>query len=257
MTSTTTTTTTLLYLKEMSLLTSSARILAIDSSSKTVLLHQSPFYPQGGGQACDIGTLTLGPLSFEVTAVKKEPATGYILHFISSVADLAAGDEVTCTVNSLTRDLNSRCHSAGHLLDHAVEDLQLPLEVRSAYHFLTGPYVEYAFIDDSILLTPDYLKSLQSSLQEAANKIVEAAIPVTVFNGLVSDLSPSRQNLLPEAVKLSGAVRLVKFEKQGYESVPCSGTHVTNSALIKPIVVRKISLNSVKRTIRVSYVIQS
>lgn len=248
--------TSLLYLRNMSLLTSPARILAVDAAAKSVILDQSPFYPQGGGQASDTGTLTRGSSSFQVTAVKKEPTTGNVLHFLSSVAELSAGDEVNCSVDPVTRDLNSRCHSAGHLLDHAVEDLQLPLEVRSAYHFLTGPYVEYAFVDDSIQLTPEYLKELQAKLQEAGNKIVEAAIPVTVYNGFVSDLSPWRQDLLPEAVKLSGEVRLVKFEKQGYEPVPCSGTHVTSSALIKPIVVRKISLNKEKRTIRVSYIIQ-
>ena len=248
----------LLYLSDMSLLTATARILAVDSVAKSVCLDQSPFYPQGGGQASDTGTLTCRESAIQVTAVKKDPATGNVWHFIPAFVDFDAlvGAEIHCSVDPVTRDLNSRCHSAGHLLDHAVEDLHLPLEVRSAYHFLSGPYVEYAFVDDSIELTPQYLKYLQEKLQDAGNKIVADSIPVTVYNGKVTDLSAWRQNLLPEAVKLSGAVRLVKFERPGYDPVPCSGTHVTNSALIKPIVVRKISLNKEKRTIRVSYIIQ-
>lgn len=248
--------TSLLYLKDMSLLTAPARILAIDPTSISVILDQSPFYPQGGGQASDKGTLTFGSTALQVTAVKKDPATGAIAHFLSSVDNLSTGLEVLCSVDPLTRSLNTRCHSAGHLLDHAVEDLHLPLEVRSAYHFLTGPYVEYAFVDDSIDLTPEYLKELQGKLQDAANKIVAEGIPVTVYEDKVSELPGWRQDLIPEAVRLSGSVRLVKFEKQGYDPVPCSGTHVTNSSLIKPIVVKRISLNREKRTIRVSYIIQ-
>ena len=249
----------LLYLKDMSLRTSLARIVAVDPLSGSIVLDQSPFYPQGGGQASDKGTLSVGAISFDVAAVKKDPGTGNISHFISSSVhdwNSIAGAEVVCHVDPLTRDINSRCHSAGHLLDHAVEDLHLPLEVLSAYHFIAGPYVEYAFVDDSVELTPEYLKDLQGKLQETANKIVEESIPVTVYDGNVCDLPSWRQDLIPEAVRLSGSVRLVKFEKQGYDPVPCSGTHVTNSAQIKPIVVRKISLNREKRTIRVSYVIQ-
>lgn len=249
------TTTTLLYLQDMSILSAKARIISIDPVDKTVILDQSPFYPQGGGQPSDKGTLKVDEsVAIEVTAVKKDPS-GNILHFLSTVEGLECDSEVSCQVDPLTRSLNSRSHSAGHLLDHAVEDLSLPLEVRSAYHFLPCPYVEYAFSDGSIVLSPEYLKSLQASLEIAANKIVDEATPVSVYTGKVSDLSTWRQNLLPETVKQSGSVRLVRFERSGLDPVPCSGTHVTNSAEIKKITVKKISLNKEKRTVRVTYLL--
>lgn len=248
-------TTTLLYLQDMSLLSSKARVISVDPVANTVILDKTPFYPQGGGQSSDKGTLTHEASVFEVTAVKKDPATGSVLHFVTSADGLQPETEVTCTVDPETRDLNSRLHSGGHLLDHAVEDLALPLEVKSAYHFLPVPYVEYGFTDPDLDLSPEYLKYLQSTLEIAANKIVDEALPVSVYIGKITDLSDWRQKLLPDSVIRSGVVRLVRFERAGLDPVPCSGTHVTNSALIKKIAIKKISLNKERRTIRVSYLL--
>ena len=245
----------LLYLKDMSLLSSQAQILAVDPLAKTVILDRTPFYPQGGGQPSDRGTFTASSTTtYQVTAVKKSPA-GDILHYLDSIDSLQPGQTVHTQVHSDTRNLHTRAHSAGHLLDHAIEDLTLPFEVRSAYHFLPSSYVEYAICDPSIDITSEYLKTLQDTLETAANVIVSEAIPVEVYNGHVSDLSPWRQNLLPEQVKQAGNVRLVKFNRSGLHPVPCSGTHVTNSSEIKPIRIKKISVDREKRTIRVTYLL--
>lgn len=245
----------LLYLKDMSLLSSSAQIVSVDPIAKTVILDRTPFYPQGGGQPSDRGTLKSSFTTFEVTAVKKAPGSGDILHFLKTVDTLQPGQTVETQIDPETRSLHTRAHSAGHLLDHAIEDLALPFEVRSAYHFLPSPYVEYAIVDLSIDITPEYLKSLQNNLESAANSIVNEAIPVEVYNSSVSDLSSWRQNLLPETVKQAGTVRLVKFDRTGLNPVPCSGTHVTNSSQIKPIRIKKISVNKEMRTIRVTYLL--
>jgi Ser-tRNA(Ala) deacylase AlaX len=245
----------LLYLKDMSLLSSPAQVIAIDPLAKTVTLNRTPFYPQGGGQPSDRGTLKSSTDTFDVTAVKKSPATGDVLHFLSSVVGLETGQTVETQVDAETRNLHTRSHSAGHLLDHAIEDLALPFEVRSAYHFLPSPYVEYAIVDPSIDISPEYLKSLSGNLETAANSIVAEAIPVQVYNSSVSELSPWRQKLIPEAVKQSGNVRLVKFDRAGLLPVPCSGTHVNNSSQIKPIRIKKISVDKEKRTIRVTYLL--
>ncbi|TEB17259.1 hypothetical protein C9890_0524, partial [Perkinsus sp. BL_2016] len=63
----------LLYLQDMTLLKSSARVLAVDSVTRTVILDHTPFYPQGGGQPSDKGTIIIGGgdcAVFEVTSVK-------------------------------------------------------------------------------------------------------------------------------------------------------------------------------------------
>ena len=246
----------LLYLLDMTGLRATARITGLFPASKAISLDQTPFYPQGGGQPSDKGTILLNGRALAVSAVKKDPQ-GQVLHFLNEVdfdeEALRAGAQVECTVDASLRDLNTRAHSAGHLLDHAVEDLKLPFEVRGAFHFLPGPYVEFAIVDANIVIDQAYLAALKESLQAAANAIVAEAIPVQVYNGSVADLSDWRQALLPAAVKESGSVRLVRFCREGLEPVPCSGTHVSNSALIKPISIKKISQDKEKRTIRVTY----
>jgi alanyl-tRNA synthetase len=246
----------LLYLLDVACLKASARITSLLPEIKAITLDQTPFYAQGGGQPSDKGTISVKERTFAVTAVKKD-AEGNILHFLHDDAEgfLQVGEEVECSVDPTIRDLNTRAHSAGHLLDHAVEDLKLPFEVRGAFHFLPGPYVEYAIVDDSIVLDQAYLSALKESLKTAANAIVAEAMPVQVYSGSVNDLSEWRQGLLPAAVKESGSVRLVRFCREGLLPVPCSGTHVTDSALIKPICIKKISHDKEKRTIRVTYLL--
>lgn len=249
--------TTLLYLNDMSIREAAAKVVHYDSAANVVILDQSPFYPQGGGQPSDKGTLKFRDFEASVSAVKKDPQ-GRVLHYLTAVEGgfgCEPGQEVHCTVDGTTRDLNSRAHSGGHLLDHAIEDLKLPLEVGGAFHFLPSPYVEYFVADDSIQLTPEFIADLQAKLEIAANAIVKEALPVTVYEGKVTDLPAWRQNLLPESVRLGGSVRLIRFEREGFEPVPCSGTHVTNSALIKPIKIKKIKVIQEKRSIRVTYLL--
>lgn len=63
-----------------------------------------------------------------------------------------------------------------------------------------------------------------------------------IFEGLIHDIAAWRQNLLPQKIKETGRVRLIKFgETSNFLPVPCSGTHVKFSGEIKPIRIRKIS----------------
>ena len=242
---------------DMSRLKAPATITSLVPALKAVILDQTPFYPQGGGQPSDKGSLTVAGRVFSVQAVKKD-AEGAVLHYLDPFEEalLPVGQAVECEVDAQVRDLNTRAHSAGHLLDHAVEDLKLPFEVRGAFHFLPGPYVEYAIVDDRIVIDQAYLASLKETLVEAANKIVAEAMTVQVYTGSINDLSDWRQELLPAAVRESGVVRLVRFCREGLLPVPCSGTHVTNSAQIRPISIKKISQDKEKRTIRVTYLLQ-
>lgn len=250
-----------LYLQDMDLLTCSGTITQVDEDKRCVALDRTPFYPQGGGQQSDRGELIAPSWRVAVTAVKKA-ADGVPWHHIEG-EDLngdwwrsAVGTSVTCHVNAPARTLNSRSHSAGHLLDHAAEELKLPVTVKHAFHFLPCPYVEYEVVDESMSLDKEALERLVRQMEDKANEIVARGVAVTVYDGRVEELSEWRQALIPAAVRESGTVRLIKFD--GFEPVPCSGTHVKNSAHIRPIKVKKIGLpHKDQRVIRVVYLLSA
>ena len=115
-----------LYQTDTRLLTSNATVLAVEpldgGQGWAVVLDQTIFHPQGGGQPADVGTLegeTGAP--FAVSMVKKGP-TGVVRHEGASATApaFAAGSRVRCAVSEPARLLNARVHSAGHLIDVAM-----------------------------------------------------------------------------------------------------------------------------------------
>lgn len=51
---------------------------------------------------------------------------------------------MTCTIDGEFRKINARVHSAGHLLDMAMNRAgKTELKPGKGYHFVEGPYVEY------------------------------------------------------------------------------------------------------------------
>ena len=53
------------------------------------------------------------------------------------------GTKVQVCVDADHRMIHSECHSAGHVIDSAMERCGLDLQATKGYHFLDSPYVEY------------------------------------------------------------------------------------------------------------------
>lgn len=74
------------------------------------------------------------------------PKQDAILHVGKYVSDkkFTVGDEVTQSIDGEFRKTNARIHSAGHLLDVAMNRAgKTELKPGKGYHFVEGPYVEY------------------------------------------------------------------------------------------------------------------
>ena len=140
-----------LYQTDTYLLTSDAIVLAVEpldgGEGWAVVLDQTVFHPQGGGQPADVGTLEgESGAPFAVSMVKKGK-TGVVRHEGASptLPPFAAGSRVRCAVNGQARLLNARVHSAGHLIDVAMTNSGMASRLRptKGYHFTPGSYVEY------------------------------------------------------------------------------------------------------------------
>ena len=77
-----------------------------------LVFNQTPFYPEGGGQVGDQGSLFLDDSKISIINTKKE--NNLILHLVERLQNL--DKEYLVKININKRKLNSRNHTATHLL---------------------------------------------------------------------------------------------------------------------------------------------
>ena len=96
------------YLKEFEATVESVK------DDKFVILNQSAFYPNGGGQPHDTGSMICNGEEYPVVFVGK--FSGQISHEVSKVG-LKAGDIVKCKIDWDRRYRHMRMHTAAHIID--------------------------------------------------------------------------------------------------------------------------------------------
>lgn len=237
----------LLYLEDFNTLHATARVLKqLTENDKTVIvLDQTIFYPQGGGQPYDTGIIHNKSAKFFVEQTRF--IDGIVKHIgIFEFGSFTTNDVVELEVNRERRTLHSRLHSAGHVIDMAIAELKLPWKPGKGFHFPEGPYIEYEGpFDDSMR------EKLDNTLEETVNKYVQED-SVTKLLFIDKDAMNKICRFVPNNLPENKPSRVVMY---GDFAVPCGGTHVSHLAVIGHITIRKIRLE--KGSIRVSYALAS
>lgn len=234
----------LLYLEDMCALTCESIVqeISVEADGRSmVILDQTVFYPQGGGQPYDQGKIS-GPSGvYDVTEVRY--IDGIVRHYgTMTQGNITHGEHATCHIDAERRKLHSRLHSAGHIVDMAVAQLGFSWKPGKGYHFPAGPYVEYEGSLESI-----DKEALARDIEKVCNDIVTRGITTHI---VFADREKMRQlcRFVPENLPLDKPSRVVMYGDFG---VPCGGTHVAHLADIGHITIRKVKLE--KGMIRVSY----
>ncbi len=188
-----------------------------DENGHYVILSETIFYPQGGGQPFDIGFINDIPVH-AVRWVEKE-----VRHYINQDAANLVRENVTMAIDKERRILNSRLHTGGHLLSHVVETLYPHLKAVKGHHYTDGPYVEF------------------TSLQMVDLDIVNKEIAINI----AKDLAISTQNNTPQRL-----VSIGHFPAQF-----CGGTHVSSLFELKGLLATKQKCKSTH--LRISYNLQA
>jgi Ser-tRNA(Ala) deacylase AlaX len=237
------TNTKLIYLEDFNLLASDAKVLEIvqENSKEIVILDQTIFYPQGGGQPYDKGYIEGPSGKFLVEEVRF--ADGIVKHIGKfEFGSFQIGESVKCAVDEPRRALHSRIHSAGHVVDMAVTALNLNWIPGKGYHFPEGPYVEYAGILDGL-----DKEKLKTDIENLCNKFVNENWE-TQFLFMDKEKMKEVCHFVPDYIPEGKPARVVMYGDFG---VPCGGTHVSNLSEIKHMTIRKIKSES--GNIRVAY----
>ncbi|CDE93307.1 alanine--tRNA ligase [Acidaminococcus sp. CAG:542] len=188
-----------------------------------VILTNTAFHAEGGGQLGDTGRLVSDKGIFNVTDTKKLP-DGYTIQLGTlEQGTLAVGDEVEFEVNLKRRGDIARNHTATHLLHAALKQV-LGSHVNQAGSYVGPDRLRFDFSHFSPL-TEEELAQVEDIVNE---KILDAV-----------DVEISQQDL--EKAKEMGAMALFgeKYGKivrvvnvPGYSMELCGGVHVSNTSHI-------------------------
>lgn len=241
--------TSLLYLENFTRVTCDARVAAVtkENDRDVVILDQTIFYPQGGGQPYDQGTIKNNDTLFTVQEVRA--IDGQVKHIgVFTGVPFTVGQTVTCTVDRERRMLNSRVHAAGHVLDKALFELGFNWLPGKSYHFPNGPYVEYA----GNLHNVD-VEKLKTDIERLCAAWATNGLTVTarVLNkkDVLGDEQLKRRSAF--VVNLPDETPIYVIAYGDKFASPCSGTHVSNVSEIGPITIRKIK--ETDGGVRISY----
>ncbi|WP_308634018.1 alanyl-tRNA editing protein [Paenibacillus silvisoli] len=193
-----------------------------------VLLEESAFYPHGGGQPCDTGTINGVPV-LDVISEEND-----VLH---KVERLPEGPAASCRIDWQRRFDHMQQHSGQHLLSAVC--LKLFDAMTLSFHL----GLEIATIDvASPELTPDQLSQLEWEVNQA---IYENH---SIASYMVSEEEASRLPLAKQP-KVSGNIRIVEIESVEYNA--CGGTHVAFTGAIGMI--KLLRTEKMKGNTRISF----
>lgn len=198
--------------------------LAGQGQEVEVVLDQTPFYPEGGGQVGDKGFLTWEDGRMEVQDTRR-PVAGIIVHRgVISEGTLRTGAEVQAHVPGSVRWDTMRNHTATHLLHKALRDT-LGLHVHQAGSVVEPGRLRFDFAHGQAL-TPDQL----TEIERIVNEQVRMDYPVQPTEMSYQEaLATGAMALFGE--KYGSVVRMVRIP--GFESKElCGGTHVETTGQI-------------------------
>jgi Ser-tRNA(Ala) deacylase AlaX len=221
----------LLYMDDFGIVACEAIVTEIKNSEDgrtIVVLDQTCFYPRGGGQDWDTGKISASAMRYAVSEVRLDEG-GVVHHYIVEDPKFEVGETVQCSVDHERRNVNTRLHSAGHVLDMATSSLRPNLIPAKGAHYPHMSFVEYeGIIDDPEELT----KALQVKIDELlAQKITNTLKFVNL------DELKTLCRHVPANLPSNKPIRVVLYGDFG---VPCGGTHVKNLSDIGKLEITKV-----------------
>jgi alanyl-tRNA synthetase len=190
-------------------------------------LRESPFYPAGGGQVTDAGTIELddesGTVADLVDAYRLEDDQALLFRG----SGFAAGDRVLARVPWSVRFPTMANHTGTHLLHQALRDA-LGEHVRQAGSAVRPDKLRFDFTHDSALSAEQ-----REEVERRVNEVVFENRPVHIFETPIDEARRlGAMALFGE--KYGDIVRVVEIP--GYSVELCGGTHVRSSAEVGPFV---------------------
>ena len=189
-----------------------------------VVLSQTPFYAEAGGQDADAGLITASGLSLEVLDVQA-PIQGLVVHKVR-VADgeVETGASVLAEVDAPARRAACQAHTATHVINAALRQILGP-QTHQAGSYNKPGYLRFDF-NARAGLSPDARAELEGIANEAIradHQVTDRQLPLDQAKAL------GAQAMFGE--KYGEVVRVVEFAGDWSREL-CGGTHVSHTSQI-------------------------
>ncbi len=188
-----------------------------DDKGKWVILDETLFHAQGGGQKSDIGLINDASVISVIHAEKDQ-----VKHYIVEENLLKTGDQVHMIVDEENRMTNAKLHTAGHFISALVEESCVGIRAIGGHHWPGESRVEFEGTSD--------IEDLISTINKEINQKINDNLGIKIEG----DPQKSR-----------------KIKIGNYTSVPCGGTHLKSTGELVGLRVTKVK--SKKGRLRMSY----
>ena len=206
-----------LFLKDSYLREFEARV--VELSGREVILDRTAFYPGGGGQPPDKGTLGIGPISASVVDARREG--GRIVHVLDNPIPETVR-ELRGEIDWERRHAHMRHHTALHVLSGVIWK-NFGAKVTGGQMRADRARMDFSF-------PGEWTTDVVGEIEHLTNEALASARPVKVYElpreeALQNpDLIRTQANLVPERVRV---IRIVEIE--GLDTQADGGTHVANT----------------------------
>jgi Ser-tRNA(Ala) deacylase AlaX len=206
---------------------------AQDDRGYYAVLDQTIFYPQGGGQPSDVGSIQLGQQMVDIIFVGL--IEGQVRHYIEGSilkVDECLGKRCVLRLDKEKRMKHARLHTAGHLIAGLIDGQRGSMRAVKGYHFDEGPYVEFEGEPEGSD-TVAFLASLQNKINLMISKESQVYEEQVTFDEL-------KQRCLNAPPNIPADKQLRTITIHSLDPVPCGGTHVKCLSEIGAVNVVKI-----------------
>lgn len=206
----------------------SARVVAVEGDD--IALDATVFYPGGGGQMPDRGTITWDNREQEGSVIALNKRDDVIWHTLDRLPP-ALGTEVVCTIDWDFRYQMMRTHTALHILCGIIWK-EFGVQVTGGQMYPDKARMDFAM--------ENLNKERITYIEERVNEAIEADYPIRVYTlprekaFTIPDLVRTRINLLPPDIEDVRIVEIVGLDLQAD-----GGTHVNHTREVRGIKIVK------------------
>ncbi|MHA6524967.1 alanine--tRNA ligase [Tessaracoccus sp. G1721] len=196
---------------------------ALDGSTVEIVLEETPFYAEAGGQDSDRGIIVGEGFTLEVLDVQK-PVPGLTVHRVEVFGELALGASADARVDAAARHGASQAHTATHIVHAALRELVGPTATQAGSYNKPG-YMRFDFASPQALSG-----QLKAEVEARANQAIADNFEVTAQQ-MPLERAKALGAMAMFGEKYPPVVRMVELAGPWSREL-CGGTHVATTAQI-------------------------
>ena len=191
-----------------------------EGETGAIVLDQTPFYAESGGQVGDVGYILAGENRFEVRDTQKIKAAVFGQFGVQVSGSLKVGDSVSAEIDNDIRNANMRNHSATHLMHKALREV-LGNHVEQKGSLVTAESTRFD-ISHNQAITPEEIAEVERRVNTAI--LANVAVDANIMS--MEDAQKTGAMML-FGEKYGDEVRVLQMGE--FSTELCGGTHVART----------------------------